>query len=451
MHCICCRKEVPEGSSQLCEVCNAWNSEAELIRRIEPVWQRVGQYGSNEEIEQMVDLFEKSGIYKEEEIDWNSVLGIVLGKELTAPKREKYRRSDVEVHSLFFFRNTAQRLANPLFNNNNISSRAKNGVKMGRKTYAGRSFGLANKAEVYIDQNMIEISGQQIFEGSGNILLQVISEYFQDASDPSQIAIRFNQIHAELCGQKSWSEESKSAFEMPIIRTLFTAVGDPNLPPTDYKRFTNYLRKSKQEFSPPPLCTWNEKGYLMGLRTMNERKLLPLPKKLHLLERFVRTWKGRYGMEATKKLRTACYCLSFSFANIGEGVPLTPHERSFQLLNSVVLANSERIKPHKGGLFVKGTSGFWWWINHGVGAHGSECVLAIASPEDDDKDIENNVLKNRVCLYESDKDLPLGDRICSNVLGILNDQEIAIQIPQVGYALASARMEEKLYKHLAEI
>ena len=452
MHCICCRQDMPSGDIQMCEICAIWNREEELIRRLEPVWQRNGHYGNHDEIAKMVEAFELKNVYNGTTISWHKVLSLAIGKEVPALTVKKRKGIENEHFSLFHLRNTAQKIGNPMFNGNEILSPSVDIENVsGRRMSGGKTIDLSGGLQVAVDKKAIRFSGFSIEQGSGDILLQMIMDYFREPSDPMQIAVRYNRLHSELC----WSEGMKKnngddVFNQPTIRSLFTAVGDPNTPPPDYKKFTTYVRKNNSNISPPPLCTWNEKGYLMGLRIDGERKLLPLPNKLNLLEIFIKTWRGRYGSEARKKLRTACYCLSFSFGQTGEGYPLTPHERSFQLLRSIVKANEDRIRCHNNGFLVKGSSGFWWWITHGNGAHGSECVLALADPRVENPGENPNAVLNQICLYESSQELPLGDRICSNVLGLLNDLEISQNIPQVGGALFKARQKVNVRHYFAE-
>ena len=116
--------------------------------------------------------------------------------------------------------------------------------------------------------------------------------------------------------------------------------------------------------------------------------------------------------------------LAILFGKKGDDVPITPHERSFQLLRSVV-----------DGMLITGTSGTQWWMWPGEGAHGSSCIIAPADPRMDNPLDDPGACLEMICLFESKQHLPLGDRVVSNVLGLLNDEAMAQRIHQVKSAI----------------
>ena len=177
MHCICCRQDMPSGDVQLCEICAIWNREEELIRRLEPVWQRNGHYGNHDEIAKMVEAFELKNVYNGTTINWHKVLSLAIGKEVPALAAIKRKGIENEHFSLFYLRNTAQKIGNPMFNGNEILSPSVDIENAsGRRMSGGKIIDLSGGLQVAVDRKAIRFSGFSIEQGSGDILLQMIMD-----------------------------------------------------------------------------------------------------------------------------------------------------------------------------------------------------------------------------------------------------------------------------------
>ena len=100
------------------------------------------------------------------------------------------------------------------------------------------------------------------------------------------------------------------------------------------------------------------------------------------------------------------------------------------MLRGVVDSNPDRVSFLDNGLLITRTLGVRWTITRGQGVHDAPYVIEPVC-------MENKERKgNQVCLFDHSAHLPLGDRLVTTVLGLLNDSTIAREIPQVAFAVA---------------
>lgn len=420
-----------EREDILCEVCAAWNDEDGLRKRIMPVWQRLVDETFTEILEEtQVELLHDGHLEMDADLDWWSVLSLITGQELTFPKSSFSKLPRPAQFAIVNLVHKSRQSELALFGDGGARGP---GIEDGMGMLIEKIN--VDHLQVAIQEKGLVVDGVAVREGPGMLLASMITESLEKGGVAGHPAHRFNALHDQLCreeGSICGSDVGHFTIRRKLIRRHFQVIGDANAPP-QHNLFDNFQRQKAN--SAPPLCTWDTMGYSLGLHLDTGRRLLTLPRDVVLLETFVRAWRGRYGGEAAMRLRAACLLLVEIHGKEGNDVPITPHERSFQLLRSVVEANQNRVIATEDGLMVLGTSGVAWWIWPGEGAHGSKCILAPADPRVDNPLEEPEAILEPICLYESQQHLPLGDRIVSNLLGLLNDKQVGVRIHQVRSAI----------------
>ena len=237
----------------------------------------------------------------------------------------------------------------------------------------------------------------------------------------------FLAIHSALTGaNRGTSNEPQSRIAMALRGMMFMPVGSAKAPMLSV---SDHRSRGGQA---PPMCDWNSEGYLLGIVGKNsERRVLPLPQDPRVLERFTNTWRGRHGSAAAMRLRAYCLVSGLRIGLGANAATITPHERSFQMLCGIASSNEE-VTASAHGLLVKGTSGVQWLIRPGNGAHNSPYLIHPV------RTLEPLRLLTAVCLYDSGHNLPLGDRLASQTLALLNDKAVATKVYQVAAAINAA-------------
>ena len=92
-----------------------------------------------------------------------------------------------------------------------------------------------------------------------------------------------------------------------------------------------------------------------------------------------------------------------------------------------IIDGNPNVEVIDNGLVVKGGLNILWRITPGRGAHNVPYLIQTMAP--------NKVgLGQPICMYDN-AELPLGDRLSSVVLGLLNDDKIIHQFDQIKYAV----------------
>ena len=139
-------------------------------------------------------------------------------------------------------------------------------------------------------------------------------------------------------------------------------------------------------------------------------------------------------MHASDRLQAISRHLAKMVGIKAEDARITPLERSFSLFRSVIDGNRELIEIINGAFFVKGRSGTTWRVKPGNGAHGSPYLIQTSNA--------GISFGQPVCMYD-DAQLPLGDRLASVVLGLLNDNILRTQYEQIHYAIIRHEQRER--------
>jgi len=434
-----------ESGLELCPVCAIWNTPAGFSKRLIPVWQRlVGEQFPELSDEMHMAIYNDLGL-EHNELCWATILSLVTGKKVSASGAAVEDCSWDIIACLDAAERVARNADLALFRSGEIqSSDADSGLGSNLVALDLGKFTLA------VHQRGIIVDGVTVRNGCGNLLFSIIAEALLDNNSKTHPAHRFNGLHNELCredGAVCRNDLGQETIRRKMIRRQFQVIGDANAPPPFIQERSFGVG---EELDPPPLCSWDNHTYSLGMHLNNSRHLLELPRNIGLLEFFVRTWRGRYGSESALKLRAACLELAPIFGQIGDNVPITPYERSFQLLRAVVEANRANIVVTEYGMLLTGTSGTRWWLRSGQGVHGSKCIIATANPRLDDPLDDPTAILDMVCLYEAKQHLPLGDRIVANLLGLLNDEAVASRIFQVHHAIKHSQAIKQRYVNEAE-
>jgi hypothetical protein len=478
VNCSCCRAKFDgQEEGKLCPICAIWNTKDGFSKRLVPVWQRLvgeqfhdiidevrgelydyidhdvgGLWEIGAEYEVEDDAGEMAGdetevddcgrgvITQEDCFDWSRVLQIVTGREAKSsddPLEHSPSEHCPPVAKLYLevAEIVARRADLALFRDGGASE-----TDIDEGLGAELSGFDLGPFTIAVHERGMMVDRVAVRSGCGKLLLSYITQSVTNPRQKGHPAHRFNGLHSELCredGSLAGNDCGQQSIRRKMIRRQFQAIGDANAPPP-YIQVGNF--NQQDDLNPPPLCSWNDSTYSLGIHLEGGRHLLELPRNIDTLEFFVRTWRGRYGSESALRLRGACMELAILFGKKGDDVPITPHERSFQLLRAVIESNPEMIDLTDDGMLITGTSGTQWWMWPGEGAHGSSCIIAPADPRIDDPLDDPGACLEMICLFESKQHLPLGDRVVANVLGLLNDEAMAQRIHQVRGAIHSVDM-----------
>ena len=404
--CRCCREPLLKNNDRiLCSVCRPWNNPNELLRLSMPAWQNYLEQHQKElmretrewlRIEQRIigaipyaagwaELLRKisgndqiycSNIYIEDHRDYEEYLKIrevlVSRKSKMFPGLEADVCGDAEIEVRF--------------NGHNI-----------------RTSGTA----------MI-VDGARVSQGPGTLLFMMMLEKRAES-----VVRRFLDIFEQIEGNTKITKTTIERNRREALRGgLFSLIGSSDAPQPESKRM---------KAVPAPLCDWSHDTYLLGIEIEGRgRHVIPLPTQPDLLEKFLTIWNGRPSMYASDRLQALSRHLAIMIGIEAEDARITPLERSFSLLRSVIDTNSEFIEIINGEFFVKGRSGVTWRVKPGEGAHGSPYLIQTSNA--------GFSFGQPICMYDDAK-LPLGDRLASVVLGLLNDNILRTQYEQIHYAI----------------
>ena len=133
-------------------------------------------------------------------------------------------------------------------------------------------------------------------------------------------------------------------------------------------------------------------------------------------------------MRVSDRLRALCLQWARDFGLQAPRVRITPHERSFGLLRSIVDANPETIICHPNGMSIIGRLCVTWRVNPGKGVHGTPYTIRPSTHA-------GMVINSPICMFDGGDTLPVGDRLASVALGLLNDNMLATQFVQIAAAV----------------
>lgn len=415
--CRCCRGGVDEEKDfVLCEVCSPWIILPKLLAKSKPAWQSFLEK-SRKDLLREVDrwLSEEEVIMRRLPYDegWHHLLALVTGS--VAPL---HRHGRVEAHRDYLeFLKVRDLLA-----------------ARGSRLFPGVEGGVDSESEIDITFNghFVSTSGTSLIvdrarveHGPGRLLFAMMAENRIDSP-----VLRFLRVLNHIEGVLHREvDEAESARRAMLSTGRFTPVGAAEIP---------YDSDVAIEAPLPPLCDWNEETFLLGIEVgVSGRKVIQLPADPTLLEQFLSLWDGRASVALSNRIRAISLQIARRIGSASEDARITPLERSFSLLRSSVEANRERVFATRQALFITGMSGVTWRVRPGRGAHGSPYLIQTVIPR-------GVAMGTPICMYDN-SNLPLGDRLNSILLSLLNDEILANQFMQISEALReNRRIQERM-------
>ncbi|HJM87208.1 MAG TPA: hypothetical protein QF433_03205 [Candidatus Thalassarchaeaceae archaeon] len=415
--CRCCRESLPEHYVNiLCTVCSPWNDPNELIRLSMPAWQNYLQ-------QHQQDLIDESRKWLQGEhrivgaipynAGWAELLRQITGNmQISCSDVQLDEHRDYPAY-LQIREIMAGRKSN-LFPNLEGQDSGKGEIEV-----------QFNGHQIRTSRLGLIVDGARVERGPGTLLFMMMLERRADS-----VVLRFLDLLHQIEGTVNSSRAEIETDRREALRGgHFSLVGAADAPQPESKRMNTI---------PAPLCDWSHDTYLLGTEFgARGRFVMPLPTQPSLLERFLRIWGGRPSMLVSDRLRALTRNLTKLIGIKAEDARITPLERSFSLFRSIVDANSDKIKKLDGALFIDGPSGVTWRVKPGRGAHNVPYLIQTTS--------KNRIAFGQpVCMYD-DSNLPLGDRLASVVLGLLNDNILRTQFEQIHFAIL---MHEQRNPHL---
>jgi hypothetical protein len=284
-----------------------------------------------------------------------------------------------------------------------------------------------NGHEVRTHGNAIIVDGCKIDRGPGTLLFMMMLEKRAES-----VALRFLNLLRHIEGTE---DKNPNRYEKQCRTVLsdgrFNPYGAADAPRT---------KSNKSKNAPPPLCDWDHETYLLGIDLGTKgRHTIPLPTQPALLERFLTIWSGRPSTLISDRLRAAVRHVTKIIGTPSQDARISPLERSFSLYRSTIDSNPA-VKVIDRGLVVTGRLGVSWRIAPGRGAHGAPYIIQTISDS-------GVILGMPICIFDN-ADLPLGDRLTSVVLGLLNDDKLKHQFPQIQEAVRYHNFQMKRMKEL---
>ncbi len=411
--CECCRSPMLERSPEpLCAVCAPWN-DAEVIRSWQkPVWQQHLMEDMPEFLDEIGEKLEMGRLpMPDNDESWRTALMAITERDL-APQREIHEVIEEQMQRT---RDTLVKRDSPLF----MDGHERLHPSSAREKHQCERMSVAQHVMV-LQEDGLCIGEHLIQGGPGSLLLRMLTDSLDGVNG-------FLALHAAMTGSnRSSTDEPQSRIAMALRGMMFMPVGSAKAPMLSVR---DHRSRGGQA---PPMCDWNSEGYLLGIVGKNsERRVLPLPQDPRVLERFTNTWRGRHGSTAAMRLRAYCLVSGLRIGLGANAATITPHERSFQMLRGIV-SSSDEVTASAYGLLVKGTSGVQWLIRPGNGVHNAPYLIHPV------RTLDPLGLLSAVCLYDSGHDLPLGDRLSSQTLALLNDKAVATRVQQVAAAINAA-------------
>ncbi len=404
--CRCCRGSLHElDNNPLCKVCSPWNDAKELLLLSTPPWQNYMQQHQTELLNQTIAWLQEDRriiSYMPYNRGWAELLRKLTGNiHILSVDIQIEFHCDYESYLAVFEKLAAR--GSRLFPNLAGGEIDDNEITVRFNGHEVRTLGQA-----------IIVDGAKIERGPGTLLFMMMIE-----NRVESVALRFLNLFNQIEGTSQNYANSHEQLSRDVLRDgRFNPYGAADSPQT---------KSRKKKNAPPPLCDWNHETYLLGIELgISGRHVIPLPTQPSLLERFLTIWGGRPSTLVSDRLRAATRHLTKIVGLHSEDARITPLERSFSLYRSVIDGNPN-VEVIDNGLVVKGGLNILWRITPGRGAHNAPYLIQTMAP--------NKVgLGQPICMFD-DAEVPLGDRLCSVVLGLLNDDKIIHQFEQIKYAV----------------
>lgn len=411
--CICCRGEISFGFGvRLCTVCRPWNSASQVAEFSIPGWQRMLEQEMPELLAQAADGSLPMPMH---DAGWAALLHALAPRDVVRPDGP----NSTDLARAWELEQAMQMAGSNLLAVG--GDRFDTEITDPTMVFLGRIRG----RQVSFDYRGLRIENVAVPQGPGRLLLQAL------LTESGPVTHRFIRLHGRLTGAPSAGAQRRDPGRDRLARALrgmvFQPVGDADAP------LVAALRSRAN--GDPPMCDWDDEGYMLIVADGEESRLaLRLPYRIDLLERFLGIWRGRGGTRAAMMLRAVCLVCAQQHGAPSDRATISPHERSFAMLRSVVDGNA-RIEPHHSGLAIIGMSGVLWTIHPGAGAHGAPYVVGTTHPNH----LGNPRGMRPICVFDGREELPLGDRIAAQCLSLLNDEAVGSRIPQIAEGIHIGR------------
>ena len=404
--CRCCRGSLHElDNNPLCKVCSPWNDAKELMLLSMPPWQNYMQQHQTELLNQTIAWLQEDRriiSYMPYNRGWAELLRKLTGNMhiLSVDIQIEFHR-DYDSYLAVFEKLAAR--GSLLFPNLNDGETDDREITVRFNGHEVKTLGKA-----------IIVDGAKIDRGPGTLLFMMMIENRIESP-----ALRFLNLFHQFEGTGHNNANSNEKLSRNVLRDgRFNPYGASDSPRT---------KSRKRKSAPPPLCDWNHETYLLGIELGSKgRHVIALPTQPSLLERFLTVWGGRPSTLVSDRLRAATRYLTKIVGIHSENARITPLERSFSLYRSVI-DGDPNVEVIDYGLVVKGGLDILWRITPGRGAHNAPYLIQTMA--------KNRIgLGQPICMFDN-AELPLGDRLSSVVLGLLNDDKLIHQFGQIKYAV----------------
>ena len=420
--CNLCRTLTVESdlSGGVCSVCSPWWPSVRSKIELTPSWQKDAEECKFSE--DIMKWIEENNFHPDDE-GWAHVLSRIMEDVNSSELLDEWNDSTISL--------ILPDIKNVIIPELPLFQRGINRIQTSHQLSSDLRFGKIMDTEVLYDDGVLRIDGHKIAYGPGNLLMRFLLE---KRNDPGG---RFSRVMQQLLGLSA--NDLSQRDRLPETGSDRKWEGGFRLAGS----VRPFLLGSEFNLPDPPF-DWSPEGFdLVVLDNERNRHRMPLPKSSRAIEHFTAIWNGRDGSRLAKLLRGISFRWAMNSGIIQSDIVANPTERSFQLLRTIV-DSMPYIQVDGFQISIIGTSGVEWRISAGIGVHGAPYVVRPVgrTPQG------NPVLFREVCVYDDAEHLPIGDRIATMALGLMNDEDTSKRVDTVrlGIQMVTRHFSESLHK-----
>ena len=420
--CNLCRTLTEESnlSGGVCSVCSPWWPSVKSKVELTPTWQKDAE--DCKFSEDIMKWINENNLQPNDR-GWAEVLSKIMGKVNPSELLDEWNDATISL--------ILEDIKNVIIPELPLFQRGTNRIQTPHQLSSELRFGKIMDTEVLYDDGILRIDGHNIAFGPGNLLMRFLLE---KRNDP---AGRFSRVMQQLLGLSTMDLSQRD--RLPEINFNSKWEGGFRLAGS----VRPFLLGSDFNLPDPPF-DWSPEGFdLVVLDNERNRHRMKLPKSTRSIETFTAVWNGRDGPKLAKLLRGISFRWAINSGIIQTDSVANPTERSFQLLRTIV-DSMPHIQVDGFQISIIGTSGVEWRISAGTGVHGAPYVVRPVGRTSQGK----SVLFREVCVYDDAEHLPIGDRIATMALGLMNDEDTAKRVDTVrlGIQMVTRHFSESLHK-----
>ena len=420
--CNLCRTLTEESnlSGGVCSVCSPWWPSVKSKVELTPTWQKDAE--DCKFSEDIMKWINENNLQPNDR-GWAEVLSKIMGKVNPSELLDEWNDATISL--------ILEDIKNVIIPELPLFQRGTNRIQTPHQLSSELRFGKIMDTEVLYDDGILRIDGHKIAFGPGNLLMRFLLE---KRNDP---AGRFSRVMQQLLGLSTMDLSQRD--RLPEINFNSKWEGGFRLAGS----VRPFLLGSDFNLPDPPF-DWSPEGFdLVVLDNERNRHRMKLPKSTRSIETFTAVWNGRDGPKLAKLLRGISFRWAINSGIIQTDSVANPTERSFQLLRTIV-DSMPHIQVDGFQISIIGTSGVEWRISAGTGVHGAPYVVRPVGRTSQGK----SVLFREVCVYDDAEHLPIGDRIATMALGLMNDEDTAKRVDTVrlGIQMVTRHFSESLHK-----